>query len=145
MPLIYRTSFYKSASCPEKLTKLRREAKESIGEVEDLIPKKIAELKTILEQGFYKYNFRRKLRFFCKNINWFIHVFFIKCIDKELVPHPSSFDDFYLRCLRAKKYDVERAANLVYSFTSIHGIKIKMPKIIHKIRTVFLITVPKIL
>ncbi|OXA37285.1 alpha-tocopherol transfer protein-like [Folsomia candida] len=68
------------------LESLRHESKRLMGETEEVIPEKIKQLKKILQK------------------------------DKELVPHPSTFDEFYLRCIRAKKYDVDRAANLYRKF-----------------------------
>ncbi|OXA43738.1 retinaldehyde-binding protein 1 [Folsomia candida] len=65
---------------------LRQEAKDSMGEVEELIPERIRQMKRILAN------------------------------DKELVLHPPSFDEFYLRCIRAKKYDLERAARLYQKY-----------------------------
>jgi len=76
----------------KSLALLRQEAKEEMGEVEGLVGSRIAEFKALLKKEIASFP------------------------DKDLVPHPASFDEFYLRCIRAKKYDLVRASNLYRRF-----------------------------
>jgi hypothetical protein len=68
------------------LQRLRAKAKNEIGEREDLIPKRIAELREIINA------------------------------DRTVNAPPKSYDQFLLKCLRARKYDLERAAKTVKVF-----------------------------
>ncbi|OXA37299.1 retinaldehyde-binding protein 1 [Folsomia candida] len=87
-----------------RIVRLRNKAKLEIGETnEDLIPERIQELKELIkEEGGDKFHM-----------------------------HPSRYDDFYLKCLRARKYDVDRAAKLYKKYCNLRTNTLHMvPKLL---------------